>query len=225
MYNVLRFGTSHWQLTYYLCGTAIQSVLSVRDLGVIKILDFMNTLHLWSTKLTTFLGWLKEVLPVWTLTYWFIFINLWCDLYLSTKNNMGPLLPSGPKEGWGKFNANWSPVCVKVTTIQDLRLPSLNYQRQCGDMIHLYQYIKIMLLIFSYRSICSCHKIYCNLKAKIFRTTTVHVPQFSAYILRGCPTVQWQTYTCHGTIYTGAYLEGFQGFQKPQNFGVQYEQQ
>ena len=68
---------------YYQSGTLVSQLM--------KILNFMSTLYLWPTKLTVFLGWSKEVLPVWTLTCWFIFINLQCDLYLSMQIQYGAL--------------------------------------------------------------------------------------------------------------------------------------
>ena len=84
-YNDLHLRTSHQHHTYYICGTVIQSVLSVRDLGVMIGEDLKFHEHTSFVTTKAFLCWLKEVLPVWTLTCWFIFIILWCDLYISAQ--------------------------------------------------------------------------------------------------------------------------------------------
>ena len=144
--NVLHLGTTK-QYTYFLCGTAIQPAQSVRDLGVVidQDLKFHEHTSLVTNKANRVLGLIKS-------SFAYLDSNMLVRLY---KSMVRPILEYG--------NIIWGPHYLmdqkKVETIQrratklvislhnndygirltELRLPSLNYRRQRGDMILLYQ--------------------------------------------------------------------------------------
>ena len=77
----------------------------------------------------------KQAKLLWTLTCWFVFINLWCDLFLSMQIQYGALTMQ-----WN-INVEQLKLITSLcesdynTRLAELQLPSLNYRRQRGDMI------------------------------------------------------------------------------------------
>ena len=144
--NILHLGTTK-QYTYFLCGTAIQPAQSVRDLGVVidQDLKFHEHTSLVTNKANCVLGLIKS-------SFAYLDSNMLVRLY---KSVVRPILEYG--------NIIWGPHYLmdqkKVEAIQrratklvislydndygtrltELRLPSLNYRCQRGDMIPLYQ--------------------------------------------------------------------------------------
>ena len=144
--NVLHLGTTN-QYTYFLCGTAIQPVQSVRDLEVVidQDLKFHEHTSLVTNKANRVLGLIKS-------SFAYLDSNMLVRLY---KSVVRPILEYG--------NIIWGPHYLmdqkKVETIQcratklvislhdndcgtrltELRFLSLNYRCQHGDMILLYQ--------------------------------------------------------------------------------------
>ena len=145
--NVLHLGTTE-QYTYLLCGTAIQPAQSVRDLGVVIDQDLKFHEHT-SIVLTNKAN---RVLRLIKRGFTYLDSDMLVHLY---KSMVRPILEYG--------NIIWGPHYLMdqriVETIQrratklvislhdndygtrftELRSPSLNYHRQRGDMILLYQ--------------------------------------------------------------------------------------
>ena len=146
MYNILHLGTKE-KYTYFLCSTVIQPVQSVRDLGVMidRDLKFHEHTSLVTNKANHILGLIKR-------SFSYLDSDMLVHLYRSM---VRPILEYGHVI-WG---SHYLLDQKKVETIErratksinnlhdsdcgtrltELRLPSLNYCRQHGDMILLYQ--------------------------------------------------------------------------------------
>ena len=150
--NVLHLGTTE-QYTYFLCGIAIQPTRSAKDLGVLidQDLKFHEHASFATNKANRVLGLIKKsfsylnsdmlvrlyksmVRPI--LEYGNI---IWGPHYLMDQKKVEKIQRRATKLITGLHDSNYA------TRLMELRLPSLNYRRQRGDMILLYQIFSHMV--------------------------------------------------------------------------------